>query len=286
MWKDLKRDLRKLWQLICDLLGIHPHRPSAIMRLSTIRELGIGGITTIAARRATLRLVAATHPELTIVQIGGHTGPSGSDPLWRFFRTYFDPTKPTFRPSYRAIIVEPVGEFFVQLAANYAPYPNIQCEQVAITSTSGVMPFYRLGVNPRDYGMPEWYDQLGSLSPARVDAIDDEAGRAFLRRHQIVEHVRCVTLAELLEQHGIEQLDILQIDAEGAEWDILRSIDFRAIRPRLVNYERVLLGEHEKPCRSMLRDAGYCLVDWQLDTLAVRFTQQSRAHSSHAEVHA
>lgn len=245
------------------------------MQFADFRRLGVKGIVAIAARRALLRLMAARHRALTIVQIGGYVGPSGSDPLWRFFRIYFDPTKPTYRPEYRAVIVEPVEEYFEQLRSNYASFPNIQFEKAAITSERGVKPFYRIAVNPSDYGMPQWYDQLGSLSPARIDALPDEDGRRFLRDHQIVEQVECLTVNDLLRKHQVAQLDILQIDAEGAEWDILRALDLREVRPLLINYERILLGENQELCRQTLRRAGYSLVDWELDTLAIRRARKS-----------
>ena len=64
-------------------------------------------------------------------------------------------------------------------------------------------------------------------------------------------------------------LDLLQIDAEGYDYEILKTIDFDRIRPRFVNYERVLLLDEEPACRSMMRDAGYVLFDWDIDTLCV-----------------
>ncbi len=49
--------------------------------------------------------------------------------------------------------------------------------------------------------------------------------------------VDCYKLDELLEKHGIAQVDYLSIDVEGAEFDILNSIDFAALRIDVVSVE-------------------------------------------------
>ena len=56
------------------------------------------------------------------------------------------------------------------------------------------------------------------------------------------------SLDELLIRHHIDDLDLLQIDAEGYDLEIIAMIDFNTTRPRFINYERVLLQESERFC--------------------------------------
>lgn len=83
----------------------------------------------------------------------------------------------------------------------------------------------------------------------------------------MVDHVRCITFDELLRRHDKSEIDLLQIDAEGYDFEILKTVDFARYRPKLVNYERVLLGEAEAACPTMLWDAGYPLYDYGQDTI-------------------
>ena len=74
-------------------------------------------------------------------------------------------------------------------------------------------------------------------------------------------------------------MDLLQIDTEGYDYEILRTIDFSRLRPRFINYERELLQDDGPACRSMLSAAGYVLFDWgedDKDTLAVALTSIDR----------
>ncbi len=213
----------------------------------------------------------------SVVQIGAFVGKTDNDPLYTFLTRTL-----SAHPASVVVLVEPVREYFEQLCEAYASLPTVKLENVAIAEDAGERDFYRLGVDPTDHGQPAWLSQLGSLDPTRMttqwdryeqEALDRQGALAdlkgFWHEHRVVDRVDCVTLHQLVERHGIERLDLLQIDAEGYDYEILRSIDFSSMRPRFINYERVLLGEAEPDCRAMLLKQGYVLFDWDIDTLAV-----------------
>jgi FkbM family methyltransferase len=214
--------------------------------------------------------LAARHAYV-VVQIGAYVGDTANDPLYGFLRA----TLPD-RPQSLAVLVEPVHEYFAALRDAYGDLPTVRLENVAIAEEEGVRDFYRLapGLEHGDYG---WLAQLGSLRRERMTDLWDryegfhswDEPKNFWHQHHTVEKVQCWTLEQLLERHGLERVDLLQIDAEGYDYEILRTIDFSRLRPRFINYERVLLQEDEPTCREMLRDAGYALFDWGQDTLAV-----------------
>jgi len=208
----------------------------------------------------------------TIVQIGAYIGETLNDPLARFLKATLTGME---RPNAKVVLVEPVKEYFEALKKNYADLHGVRYENAAIAEKEGVRDFYRLAVDPTVFGYPESLAQLGSLRADRMTKLWENYGKDPLRQkfyleHRIIEKVQCITFKQLLEKHKITEIDFLQIDAEGYDFNILKSIDFSAVRPRFVNYERVLLQNDEKECRKMMRKAGYVLRDWGEDTLCKR----------------
>jgi FkbM family methyltransferase len=219
----------------------------------------------------------ATRETFSIVQIGAYVGDTDNDPLYRFLHE----TLPV-RPQGTVVLVEPVAEYFGRLRNAYESLPGVRLENIAIAEEEGERDFYRLGVDPAQYGHPEWLAQLGSLRATRMTEMWDryEQGlmsalgetadlKTFWLEHRVTERVQCATLHQLFDRHQLLHVDLLQVDAEGYDYEILRSIDFRRVRPRFINYERVLLQDDEPACRALLTAAGYILFDWGQDTLGV-----------------
>ena len=208
----------------------------------------------------------------TIVQIGAYIGKTGNDPLARFLMaTLAGPG----RRNAKVVLVEPVQEYFEALKKNYSGLGGVWCENTAIAEKEGARDFWRIKVDPTLFGLPGWLAQLGSLRSDRMTKLwenyeKDSSLQKFYLEHRVVEKVRCITFKQLLDKYQITDIDLLQIDAEGYDFEILKSIDFSTIRPRFVNYERVLLGDEEEECREMMRNAGYVLRDWGQDTLCTR----------------
>jgi FkbM family methyltransferase len=205
--------------------------------------------------------------QFTIVQIGAYVGDTPNDPLYAFLRSALPG-----RSGRRAILVEPIGEYFDALQKTYGDISNIRLENVAIAEEEGQRELYRLapGIDPTEHGYDEWVAQTASFRPDRWERHEGHPGvKEFSQQHRTVERVQCWTFDQLLQRHQVKEVDLLQVDAEGYDYEILRTIDFSRIHPRFINYERILLHEDEPACRSMLMDAGYVLFDWDLDTLGI-----------------
>jgi FkbM family methyltransferase len=209
------------------------------------------------------------------VQVGAHVGQTDNDLLYAFLRALHG-RDPAALNRCAGILVEPLPHLFEQLERNYAFWPGAILENLALADHDGTADFYGLdpAVDLAAAGMPPWLDQLGSLLPERVTEFWDRyEGRpehkAFLLAHQRVQRVPCVRLDSLLERHGVRSVDMLQIDAEGSDAAIIRSIDFSKVAIRIINYERVLLFEQEPACRGFLEDRGYVLYDHGQNTMAI-----------------
>jgi FkbM family methyltransferase len=70
--------------------------------------------------------------------------------------------------------------------------------------------------------------------------------------------VDCYVLNELLEQHNMLYIDYCSIDVEGAELDILQSIDFDKV---LIDVFTVENNYHDKRIKDFLVNKGYELIE-------------------------
>lgn len=217
-----------------------------------------------------LRELLSRQSHVSVVQVGAHVGNSENDPIHRFLWSVKG-------GECTALLIEPVRYLFRQLVGNYEKCgADIRFENAAVAEEAGHRDFWRLREGMDLTGMPDWMNQLGSLLPERIGTMWDACEqnpehKKFLTENTITDHVRCATVDELRRKHGIGEIDFLQIDAEGYDYEILKTIDFESSKPKAINYERILLGAAESECREMLRSHGYMLYDHDhnIDTICV-----------------
>ncbi len=170
--------------------------------------------------------------ELTFMQIGAYDG-VGDDDLGGLIKQH----------RLRGVLVEPQPAAFARLQKTYASQRQIVLLQAAIAEEQGLREFY------------------GRQSRPTMAASFD---REHLLRHGIPEDdivtmcVECQTVESALRAAGLKSLDILQVDAEGYDWPILRSIDFTRVRPRIVRFEyRNMPPRDADACLERLAAHGY-----------------------------
>jgi len=209
---------------------------------------------------------------LTVVQVGANIGDTESDQLFKFFNQR-GPGGNASTDNVRAVLIEPVRHLYQQLARNYSGFSGITCRNVAIAEKSGTKTFFRLreGIDLAAHGLPAYAEQLGSFARENLASLwaqdpQNQKLKDFALANIIEEQVSCLTLEQVLEEERIADIDLLQIDTEGYDYEILRTIDFRKIMPRYINYERIHLGKDEARCRRLLLSKGYGLHDHGQDT--------------------
>lgn len=178
-----------------------------------------------------------------IVQIGAMDGRT-HDPVYPFL----------MRHDWPALLVEPVADHFRCLQYTYASRPLVRLANVCIANHDGATPFYRIDPAAIAAGhIPRWGPGASSLYPDRT-----ALGWDHIKPHVVCEPMPCVTLRTLLHDHGIAHFDVLQIDAEGHDFAILRQLDFSRHRPAIINLEIVNLPVVEQAdCQTLLRGQGY-----------------------------
>jgi FkbM family methyltransferase len=201
------------------------------------------GFKAVMERRARQR-------DFYFVQIGANDGIT-VDPIREYVLRY----------GWKGVLVEPQKKYFQQLQQNYAGRAGLHFENVAIGEREETK---QLFVVRDDVEFPEWRGLIATFKP-QVHFAEDDA-------RLTTEDVRCVTLASLVAKHALPHIDLLQIDTEGYDYEILQSVDFTAVRPRIIHYEHKHLTFHEQfTLKVRLKSHGYLVTEDGTDTVAQLF---------------
>lgn len=159
--------------------------------------------------------------KLQFIQIGANDG-HRFDPLHEFA------VSPNFALS--GLAVEPVPRFYEALREVYRNQPNIKPINAAIHNDMTEATLYVVG-EAYESLVPEW--ALGTASFNKAHVIKPQVPEAYVEAIQ----VPCLSLSELMRQEGVQNIDLLQIDTEGYDGEIIRSIDFDKVRPAMIHFE-------------------------------------------------
>lgn len=183
------------------------------------------------------------NPRLTFLQIGAFDG-VGDDDLRGLVMTH----------KLRGVLVEPQPDAFVRLQQTYRGQTHVTLLQAAIAEQEGT----------RDL-----FCRRGEASMAA------SFDRDHLRRHGIpdaeifTQPVTCHTVESALQTAGLTQVDLIQIDAEGYDWQIIRSIDFERVRPRILRFEYRNMPERDADaCLALLASHGFRFIMEARDIIA------------------
>jgi FkbM family methyltransferase len=143
------------------------------------------------------------------------------------------------------LAVEPIPEVFDKLKLNR------QCTVIngCVGSPPGKRKFRRVsGYAEMLSGLVDEYD------PRHEERIQQETAAKGGSIHEI--EVDCFDLNSLLMDHQITSVDYLNIDVEGSEFSIIKSIDFGRIRIKIIGVEN---NYKDKKAEIFLRKKGYKL---------------------------
>ena len=199
-------------------------------------------------------LMAQRGDALRFVQIGANNGIDG-DPL----RPYI------VKHPWRGVLVEPQPNIFALLTANYAECADrLAFENVAI-SRGGCLVLYLPPADwPSDKHGVTYVSGVPSVLARQIDVAESTLTRI---------EVPAMTLDALFAKHGIEQLDLLQIDTEGFDWEVLQTIDLTRFKPAIIHIETGHLSRDAlAKVAARLTEADYLFYygGWQGDSVAMR----------------
>ncbi len=200
------------------------------------------------------------------LQIGGNDG-FIKDPIFKFVKKY----------PWKGIIVEPQKEVFSKkLRKTYRFETKVRLENLAIADKTGIKKLWKIALSDS-----RWATGLASFNK---DTLVYQVERNYvsdrLKREGIpipdktedfltYEEVRCITIEDLMKKHDFEKLDLLQIDTEGYDFEIIKTIDFSRLKPSMISFESEHLSKDDyAACQALLQKEGYQIKQIDRDTVA------------------
>jgi FkbM family methyltransferase len=202
-------------------------------------------------------------PDVFVVSIGAMDGVT-----YDSLRPYVD------RYGWSGLFVEPVPDQFDALVRSFAgasPSRRLQFERAAIADRDGDVEMVRVPASLVQTGqVGAWLIGMSTLWPPRNGFTRGHERIAF-EQHAQRFRVPSMTVPSLLTRHGIDRIDVLQIDVEGYDWTVLRQFDLARYRPAVVRVERgsVPLDE-QRAMHEHLQAHGYAVIASGEDLVGIR----------------
>ena len=139
--------------------------------------------------------------------------------------------------SNKVLLIEPVKYNFDQLKNRFKNYKNIIFENIAIGDKNELIDFFHVLESSVDKHKKHWASGIGSFSKEHIL-------KHRTKRFQITEEdikcikIKTITFNKLIEKYKIEYINKLLIDAEGFDYNIIKSIDFKKIFIKKIIFEK------------------------------------------------
>ncbi len=181
----------------------------------------------------------AINNKLNIIQIGSNDGKT-DDPIY----------KKAIEHGRKILLIEPQKYYREILLDNYSNFKGeLNIENVAIGDNNKQLKFHILKEDYWDeykikFGKAPNFlfsfnkNQLAALLATRLGVnISD------IEQYMTTLEVEILPLNNLIEKYDFKDIDLLQIDAEGYDFQIINSLG--GIKPKLINFESFRLTEEE-----------------------------------------
>lgn len=197
--------------------------------------------------------------KVRFIQIGSNDGQQ-DDPLYNFISNSH---------CWKGVLVEPVCFLYERLKSNYRNRPDLNFEKALISNTRKKKAFYYLDESAKkNYtGLPHWFNQLGSFDRSHIIRHLGKRIEPFIR----AEFINSITFNDLLRKYNIKKLDMLHIDTEGHDYQILKQLNLKYLRPLmiLVEYKHLSFWETYKlimkfndAYKLFINDSDILLIDY------------------------
>lgn len=148
--------------------------------------------------------------------------------------------------SWNGLAIEPSPKVFKRLEVNR----NCILINACISDKTGNAEFLELsGHTEMLSGLTEKYHQK------HLRRIDNEIEEFSGEKNYI--QVPCYVLEDIVKKHGLDKIDYLNIDIEGGEFDVLKSINFNNIDIDIIGIEN---NYKEDKIKNYLHHYGYNLI--------------------------
>ena len=166
----------------------------------------------------------------------------------------------------KVLLIEPVDYNFNQLKKRFKDYKNIIFENIAISEKSEIINFYYVLESSVAKLKKHWASGIGSFSKEHIL-------KHHSKRFKITEKdIKCINIKtlsfdQLIEKYKIKSINKLIIDAEGFDYQIIKSINFKKILIKELMFEKKHLsstfeiGNKLDEIKNLLSKENYKLFD-------------------------
>lgn len=167
-------------------------------------------------------------------------------------------------PDARVVAFEADPDCFVTLSRNAKPF-GVECVHAAVCDRDGEVDWYQSYDGPRE---------IGSQGSIYRHSAEYKQRYGFVRQSLVPMKVGGARVDGFCHKAGIAEIDIVQIDVEGAEYEVI--VGFGAMLPKLLYIEAVNSGgwvgaRKISDLHRYLSRAGYLLAgDFFSDRLYIR----------------
>lgn len=193
--------------------------------------------------------------EFNFIQIGAHDG--------RRFDLLYDFV---IERKSEGIVVEPINQYFRILVENYKNFGNILGINCAIHPNLTEVNLFK--VKEDSLGKyPEWVIGIVSLNDYHL-----LKNNIYPTDIEMIK-VKATHFNNLLiykDPIFFNNVDLLQIDVEGFDYEIIKIIDFSKLNIKIIKYEHVNLNHTDRRlCRELLKAKGFYIFQEGNDTIGI-----------------
>ena len=136
----------------------------------------------------------------------------------------------------KILLVEPVPYNYKILQNNYSKQHNILICTNAVFSENKTQNFYFVKKDSIHKLGKHWASGIGSFDKQHIL---DHKNKHFKVTEGDIEKIEIefITFDNLVDKYEIKSIDSLQIDVEGAEFEILNSIDYKKVNIKNLQFE-------------------------------------------------
>ena len=197
-----------------------------------------------------------------LVSIGSHTGFWLTKEIEKFSNT-------------KILLVEPVKYNLDELKKLIKSYKNIEIEESAISNKDEKVPFYYIKKSSIDKLKKHWASGIGSFDK---NHILNHRSKRFLVDEKDIEstNINCLSFDSLIKKYSINSIEKLMLDVEGAEYKILKSIDFRSVKIKEIFFEKKHFdgsfseGKKYEEIKAILIKEGYDLIEVDKENISAK----------------
>ena len=220
-------------------------------------------------------LLTLNKKDISFIQVGACDGKS-FDQIFKLVNKY----------KMKGVLLEPVPMHFKNLKKNYAGIKGLKFVNKAIGSKNGKAKMYTISEEGFEH-LPNWMIGITSFYKDK-NALSEEFWKkntstrlkrkginyGLVKKYIKEIEVETIHMQDLFNEHNITNLDLLQIDAEGFDYEVIKQVDFNRVCPSIIHFEFNSLNDDEKSlCKKLLIDNNYSINFYnQMDMIAIKNT--------------